>query len=122
MFVSLKIDERAEGMGIFQENAKEATPPAGVIKELVEFMKILAEPNRLRIIHYLYLKTEYCVTELAALIGITQPAASQHLKLLRQSGVLSARKSGRMILYSLDSDSISRRYGSGIRYIQQFLP
>lgn len=115
------IDERAEAMEMSQEYAKKDIPPAEVTQELVEFMKILAEPNRLTIVQYMYLNSEHCVTKLAELIGITQPATSQHLKLLRQSGVLSSRKDGRMILYSLDRDSIVQRYGNGIRHIKQFL-
>ncbi|MDD3716948.1 MAG: metalloregulator ArsR/SmtB family transcription factor [Candidatus Marinimicrobia bacterium] len=114
------IDERVEAMEMSQEHAKKDIPPAEVTQELVEFMKILAEPNRLRIVQYMYLNSEHCVTKLAELIGITQPATSQHLKLLRQSGVLSSRKDGRMILYSLDRDSIMQRYGNGIRHIKQF--
>lgn len=121
MFASLMIDERVEAMEMSQEHAKKDIPPAEVTQELVEFMKILAEPNRLRIVQYMYLNSEHCVTKLAELIGITQPATSQHLKLLRQSGVLSSRKDGRMILYSLDRDSIMQRYGNGIRHIKQFL-
>lgn len=121
MFVFLMIDERAEAMEMSQEYAKKDIPPAEVTQELVEFMKILAEPNRLTIVQYMYLNSEHCVTKLAELIGITQPATSQHLKLLRQSGVLSSRKDGRMILYSLDRDSIVQRYGNGIRHIKQFL-
>lgn len=121
MFVFLMIDERAEAMEMSQEYAKKDIPPAEVTQELVEFMKILAEPNRLTIVQYMYLNSEHCVTKLAELIGITQPATSQHLKLLRQSGVLSSRKDGRMILYSLDRDSIMKRYGNGIRHIKQFL-
>lgn len=117
----LMIDERAEAMEMSQEYAKKDIPPAEVTQELVEFMKILAEPNRLTIVQYMYLNSEHCVTKLAELIGITQPATSQHLKLLRQSGVLSSRKDGRMILYSLDRDSIVQRYGNGIRHIKQFL-
>lgn len=121
MFVFLMIDERAEAMEMSQEYPKKDIPPAEVTQELVEFMKILAEPNRLTIVQYMYLNSEHCVTKLAELIGITQPATSQHLKLLRQSGVLSSRKDGRMILYSLDRDSIVQRYGNGIRHIKQFL-
>lgn len=42
---------------------------------------------------------ERSVGELAALVGISQPAASQHLHVLRLAGLIAERKDGRRRLY-----------------------
>lgn len=43
------------------------------------------------------------VTELAAELGISQPGASKHLRVLRQVGLVQDRKAGRQRLYGLDA-------------------
>ena len=43
------------------------------------------------------------VTELAHALGITQPGASKHLRVLREVGLVRDRKAGRQRLYGLDA-------------------
>src|SRR3954454_18349855 len=46
------------------------------------------------------------VTELAEELGITQPAASKHLRVLREVGLVRDRKAGRQRLYALDAGGL----------------
>lgn len=70
------------------------------LQDLAEFYKLLGNPTRLKIIFALD-KGELCVCDLAHILGLSMPATSQQLKLLRQRGLLNHRNDGRMSYYSL---------------------
>jgi len=60
----------------------------------------LADPNRILLL-YALAEGPHNVSELAELVGITQPTASRHLKLLRDRGMVRANRQGVAIEYSL---------------------
>ena len=60
----------------------------------------LADPNRILLIYALAEKP-YCVNDLATVVGISQPAASRHLKILRESGLVRPLRQGPSVEYSL---------------------
>jgi DNA-binding transcriptional ArsR family regulator len=62
----------------------------------------IAEPQR-RDILALLRAGERPVTELANVLGMTQPGASKHLAVLRQVGLVRDRKAGKQRLYALDA-------------------
>jgi DNA-binding transcriptional ArsR family regulator len=62
----------------------------------------VAEPYRRRIL--IMLKgQERAVSEVAHALGLKQPAASKHLRVLREVGLVYARQAGKQRLYSLDA-------------------
>jgi DNA-binding transcriptional ArsR family regulator len=65
-------------------------------------MKVLSNPDRLLLLCHL-VEGETCVGELEALSGIAQPTLSQQLGVLREEGVVSTRREGKNIHYSIDS-------------------
>lgn len=71
-----------------------------------ERFRALGDPTRLRILSALSL-AELCVCDLSGLLGITQTATSQHLKILRTFGMVRYRKQGRMAFYRLADPSLS---------------
>src|ERR671927_979591 len=62
----------------------------------------IAEPQRREIL-VLLRGGERPVTELARDLGMTQPRASKHLRVLRQVGLVRVRGAGQQGLYSLDA-------------------
>jgi DNA-binding transcriptional ArsR family regulator len=62
----------------------------------------IAEPQRREILALLR-TGERPVTELARELGMTQPGASKHLRVLREVGLVRDRKAGRQRLYGLDA-------------------
>jgi len=62
----------------------------------------IAEPQR-RAILTLLRAGERPVTDLARELGITQPGASKHLRVLREVGLVRDRRAGRRRLYGLDA-------------------
>ena len=62
----------------------------------------IAEPQRREIL-VLLRAGERPVTELARELGMTQPGASKHLRVLREVGLVRDRKAGKQRLYGLDA-------------------
>jgi ArsR family transcriptional regulator len=60
----------------------------------------LADTSRILII-YALADEPRTVSHLAALVGISQPAASRHLKVLRERGLVAAERQGPSVEYSL---------------------
>jgi DNA-binding transcriptional ArsR family regulator len=67
----------------------------------------IAHPGR-RAMLRLVLDRELPVSELADRVGLSQPAASQHLKVLRDAGLVRGRVDGRRRLYRVDADGVER--------------
>ena len=65
----------------------------------------IAEPQR-RDILVLLRAGERPVTELADELGITQPGASKHLRVLREVGLVRDRRAGKQRLYALDAGGL----------------
>ncbi|MDI6875081.1 ArsR/SmtB family transcription factor [Candidatus Solincola sp.] len=70
------------------------------ILELAEGLKVLADPNRLRIL-CLLLRGERCVCEVERELGISQQLASHHLNVLKEAGFLVSRKEGTSSYYAV---------------------
>ena len=75
------------------------------IKETVSLFKIFSDYTRLRIIELLY-NGERCVQDIADILETSQSAISHQLKLLRDMNVVSARKDGKQVIYSLQDNHI----------------
>jgi len=65
----------------------------------------LADPRRILIL-YALAEVSKNVTELAESLGIPQPTASRHLKLLRERGLVASQREGTSIYYSVADDRI----------------
>jgi DNA-binding transcriptional ArsR family regulator len=70
-----------------------------------EVLKTLAHPRRLEIVHELA-RGPRTVGRLAEVLGVAQPNVSQHLALMRASGVVEAERDGREIHYRLTDPDI----------------
>ena len=85
-------------------------PDAERAQAEAERFRALGDPTRLRILFALSL-AELCVCDLSGLLGITQTATSQHLKILRTFGMVRYRKEGRMAFYRLADPSLAALVG-----------
>ena len=65
-------------------------------------LKALANPDRLLLLCQLT-QGEHCVSEMEALVGVLQPTLSQQLGVLRQQGLVTTRRKGKQIFYSIAS-------------------
>ncbi len=66
-----------------------------------EIYKALADKTRLHILALLA-QDEFCVCELVSIFDMSQPSISQHLRRLRQTGLIKERKTAQWVYYTLD--------------------
>ncbi len=74
--------------------------------ELAEIFRALADPTRAKIVYSL-LRQDLCTCDLAAILGASESAVSQHLRMLRHLRLVKSRRAGKLVLYSLDDAHIS---------------
>ncbi|AKG75361.1 transcriptional regulator, ArsR family [Salinicoccus halodurans] len=74
------------------------------ISDTAEIFKVLGDTTRLSMIAMMN-KKECCVCDFTECFGMSQPAVSQHLKKLRNLGLVKARKDGYWTYLSLDKES-----------------
>ena len=65
----------------------------------------LADTSRVRIVDAL-LHQELCTSDLAALLDLSEPAVSQHLRILRMLRIVRAHRHGRRVFYALDDEHV----------------
>jgi DNA-binding transcriptional ArsR family regulator len=80
-------------------------------QQMAEIFSILADTNRLRLISALA-SQELCVCDLAALTKMTESAVSHQLRLLKAMRLVSYRREGRNVYYSLADSHIINLYTS----------
>jgi DNA-binding transcriptional ArsR family regulator len=68
----------------------------------------ISEPRRREILARLASLVEAPVGVIAETIEVSRPAVSQHLKVLKDAGLVAERRSGRERLYRIDPDGIGR--------------
>ena len=86
------------------------------IFELAEGLRVLSDPNRLRIV-CLLLRGEKCVCEVERDLGISQQLASHHLNVLREAGVLRARREGTSSYYAVVEEKLDGIARGFLRYL-----
>lgn len=75
------------------------------MKSLETVLKALSDTNRLRIVKLLEQK-RMCVCELAAVLAISQPAVSKHLKKLQNAGLVQSEQDGFWTNYLLSGKNV----------------
>ncbi|AFP40829.1 MULTISPECIES: ArsR/SmtB family transcription factor [Mycolicibacterium] len=77
-----------------------ALPSRDVLETAGELLRALAAPLRIAIVLQLQ-QSQRCVHELVDALDVPQPLVSQHLRILKQAGVVSSERAGREVLYRL---------------------
>jgi ArsR family transcriptional regulator, zinc-responsive transcriptional repressor len=75
------------------------------LEAAAELLKAFAHPLRLAIVLEVR-NGERCVHDLVETLDAGQPLVSQHLRVLRQAGILIGRRQGREIAYSIADDHV----------------
>jgi ArsR family transcriptional regulator len=70
-------------------------------------LRTLGHPVRLRIAAGLAGRCA-CVKEIQECLAMPQAVISQHLKVMRATGILTARRQGNRVCYSLDGEMVTR--------------
>ncbi len=73
--------------------------------DCVEFCKALADDTRQRILTML-LEGEKCVSDIVAEFDMSQPTISHHLGILKQFNLVTSRKEGKQVFYTINQDNV----------------
>ena len=95
-----------------------ALVPDDTVVALADVFRALGDPTRVRILDALS-HGELCVCDLAAVLGLSQSAASHQLRLLRSLHLVRARRDGRMVFYALDDRHIVDVLRQGRRHVSE---
>jgi len=71
--------------------------------ELAQMMKALAHPARVAIIEHLIKANECICNDLVEVLGLAQATISQHLKELKNAGIIKGKIEGTSVCYCIDS-------------------
>ena len=74
--------------------------------DTVKMLKAIADGNRFRIFNLLMDNGETCACELLKDFNISQPTLSRHMKVMVDSGLVSARKDAQWMKYSVNQDAL----------------
>ncbi|MTH51890.1 metalloregulator ArsR/SmtB family transcription factor [Bacillus mangrovi] len=74
------------------------------IDQAAAIMKLLGDKTRLTMMKMLQ-RNECCVCEFTAIFQASQPAISQHLRKLKDAGLVKEKRNGQWVFYSLNRDS-----------------
>ena len=84
------------------EAARAQLLPENELEDLTQLFKLLGDATRARLLYALLEAGELCVCDLSAATGTPETNVSHALRLLRTTGIVKARRDGRMMFYSLD--------------------
>ena len=78
-------------------------------ESLARKFKVLGHPVRVRLLEDL-IKRECCVGEIQRCLSVSQPNASQHLKVLKEAGIITARRERNKICYRIADKSVIQAF------------
>lgn len=78
--------------------------------ELARVFKAMGDPVRLRLLSLIasHEGGEACVCDLTGVFDLTGPTISHHLKVLRESGLISGERRGTWVYYRIEPDALRR--------------
>src|SRR3990172_429882 len=82
--------------------------PAPLVEQIAQRFRVMGEPMRIRLLDRLR-DDEASVQELTDALGTTQQNVSKHLGVLHAAGLVSRRRDGIRVLYTVADDSVFER-------------
>ena len=98
------------------DKVSQRMPPWENFYELAGLFKVFGDSTRIKIL-YALLDTEMCVCDLAVLLNMNQSAISHQLRILKQAGLVKARREGKVVYYSSDCEYVNRIIDEGYKHI-----
>jgi ArsR family transcriptional regulator len=90
---------------------KRETDIAKHTEEQAALFKALADPTRLKLVKLLCRQgahEAFCVNAIAKRLGVTQSAVSQHLRILKNVGLVRGERRGYHVHYAVDREAMER--------------
>jgi len=76
----------------------------GSFQKMTKLLSIAGNDVRLKILFLLNTENELCPCDLADILKMSVPAISQHIRKIKDAGIITARRDGQTLYYSLNED------------------
>ena len=96
----------------------EQMPDEDELYDLAELFKVFGDSTRIRILFVLF-EAEVCVCDLAEALNMTQSAISHQLRILKQSKLVTSRRDGKQVFYSLADGHVRTIIAQGREHIEE---
>lgn len=89
-----------------------------LFNSLANLYKIFGDATRIKIVYILF-EHECCVCDIAATLGTTQSNVSHQLQILKANDLVSYRREGKQIIYSLKDSHVKDIFEKGYEHITE---
>ncbi len=97
-------------------DVRENMPDEDNLIDLADLFKVFGDSTRVKILCALF-RAEMCVCDIAVLLGMTKSAISHQLRVLKQSKLVTYRKDGKVVYYSLADDHVKTIFDQGLLHV-----
>ena len=91
-------------------------PEENMFLNLADTFKLIGDNTRCKIL-YILNEQEMCVADIANILDMTKSSISHQLAVLRRSGIVRCRKSGKEVLYKLHDEHITELFEVAVEHI-----
>ena len=95
------------------DKAKQEVLDTDKIEQLAQLFKVIADPGRIKILKALEYQ-EMCVCDLAAFLEVSESAVSHQLRMLKQLQLVTNRREGPVLYYSLQKNMANNLLDLGL--------
>lgn len=99
-------------------SVRETLPDEESLFDLAELFKVFGDSTRVKILCALN-STEMCVCDIAVLLGMTKSAISHQLRILKQAKLVSFRREGKVVYYSLADRHVNQIFEQGLEHVRE---
>lgn len=93
------------------EGRLDSVPSSGAFASAANMFRLLGDTSRLRIF-WVLCHCEECLVNLSSIVGMSSPAVSHHLKILKASGLVVSRRDGKEVYYTAaDCEQVRELHG-----------
>lgn len=71
------------------------------LEDIIKILALVGNKVRLQILYLLNKENELCPCDLADILEMSVPAVSQHIRKMKDSGIIKARREGQTLFYSI---------------------
>ena len=96
----------------------EKMPDEDELYDLAEIFKVFGDSTRIKILYVLF-EAEMCVCDIAQLLNMNQSAISHQLKILKQAKLVTGRREGKSVIYSLADEHVRTIIDQGREHIEE---
>jgi DNA-binding transcriptional ArsR family regulator len=100
------------------EEIRRQLPPEDTLYDLADLFKIFGDTTRVKILCALF-ESELCVCAIAELLNVSQSAVSHQLRVLKDAELVSRRRDGKTIYYSLADEHVRSIIEMGYEHITE---